>query len=106
MVTLALLGALLAGLLAIAADGRAGAQPAPDIAIVAVDLDTTGNTATSIGAGGTGIDAGDIQSSVSNVATGTTVTFDIVVDSVPSPGILGASMEVNYDVEGDQTRRC
>ena len=64
---------------------------------MAVDLDQTGNTATNIGAGGAGIDPGDIQSSLEDVPIGSTVTFDIVVDSVPSPGIFGVGLEVNYD---------
>ena len=96
VVTLALLGALLAVLI-VPSERATEAQPAPDIDTVAIDLDPTGNTATSIGAGGAGIDDGDIQSNVDNVATGTTITFDIVVDSVPSPGIFGVGLEVNYD---------
>ncbi len=64
---------------------------------MAVDLDQTGNTPTSIGAGGAGIDPGDIQSTVGNIAIGSSVPFDIVVDSVPSPGIFGVGLEVNYD---------
>lgn len=64
---------------------------------VAIDFDTTGNTATNIGAGGAGIDAGDIQSSTGNTPLNAPITFDIVVDSVPSPGIFGAAGEVNYD---------
>ena len=76
-------------------------QPAsaqvPVIAIVAFDLYPTGNTATSIGAGGAGIDAGDIQSTLDNVAIGSTVTFDIVVDAVPSPGLFAVGLEVHYD---------
>ena len=78
VVTLALLGAFLAMLLALADDRHAGAQPTPDIDTVAVDLDQTGNTATNIGTGGPGIDPGDIQSSVGNVAIGSSVPFDIV----------------------------
>ena len=98
VVTLALLAALLSAALSGAAlpSAPASAQ-VPDIATVAVDLDPTGNTATNIGAGGAGIDAGDIQSTLNNVAIGSTVTFDIVVDSVPSPGIFGVGVEVNYN---------
>ena len=92
VVALALLGALLGVLMAMGADRGAGAQPTPEIATVAIDLDQNGNTATNIGAGGAGIDPGDIQSAV-----GDTLTFDIVVDSVPSPGIFGVGLEVNYD---------
>ena len=63
---------------------------------VALDFDTTGNTATNIGAGGSGIDAGDIQSDTTSlfpagVAVGGTFTVDLVVDSVPAPGILMSS---------------
>ncbi len=88
--------AMFAVLLGPAADRPTEAGVPPDIATVAVDLDPTGNTATHIGAGGDGIDAGDIQSIVT-AAVGSTVTFDVVVDSVPSPGIFGIGFEVRYD---------
>ena len=64
---------------------------------VAIDFDTTGNTGTNIGAGGAGIDAGDIQSATGTIALFTPFTFDIVVDSVPAPGLFGVGGEINYD---------
>ena len=94
---LALFAVILAMLLAQPTDRQAGAQPAPDIATVAVDLDPIGNTATNIGAGGPGIDPGDIQSSAGNIAIDSTLTFDIVVDAVPSGAIFGIGLDVNYD---------
>jgi len=64
---------------------------------VAIDFVTTGNTGTNIGAGGAGIDAGDIQGTTS-VALASPFTFDIVVDSVVAPDALfGIGVDVGYD---------
>ena len=76
------------------------AQPF-DIQAVAVDLEPdtpAANTATSVGGGGTGVDAGDIQSSLSNVPVGSPFSFDVVVDSVPAQGLFGVGFELNYNV--------
>jgi hypothetical protein len=67
---------------------------------VALDLDAAGNAATSIGAGGPGIDSGDIQSSAANIPLDSTFSVDIVVDAVPSDpgdGLFGIGGELLYD---------
>ena len=86
--------------------GADDAQAQPfDIATSALDLVTTGNTGTNIGAGGAGIDAGDIQSTLGLPTTAlfTPITVDIVVDEIPvtvvdpnDGGLSGVAGEFNW----------
>ena len=56
--------------------------------IVGVDLDSTGNTATSVGT---------IENTADNVALNTPFRADITVQGVPAPGLFGVGIEILFD---------
>ena len=66
-------------------DAQAGE---PGVDVVAVDLDPTGNTATSVGT---------IESLADNVALNAPFQANITVEGVPEPGLFGIGFEIVFD---------
>ena len=66
---------------------RAGAQPEDSVQLVAIDTNTSGNAAASIGA----ID------SCNEVGVGGSLTVDVVVDEIPAAASAGFQFTLLYD---------
>ena len=75
-------------LLATATAGVDAQTGEPGVDVVAVDLDPTGNTATSVGT---------IESTADNVALNAPFQANITVEGVPTPGLFGVGFEIVFD---------
>ncbi len=80
--------ALMLGAFALFALGENTQAGGSSVDEVAIDMNPTGNTSTSVGT---------IDPALSDVALNTPVTIDVVVKGVPADGLFGVGFELNYD---------
>ncbi|MEO8457198.1 MAG: thrombospondin type 3 repeat-containing protein [Chloroflexota bacterium] len=88
-VLLGLVAVTALGLIAFGGSAQAHHDPGdPDIDIVSIDADITGNTATSLG---------PIDPCGSIASVGGTLNVDLVVDQIPDAGVAGVQGDLLYD---------